>query len=125
MVKHIINISFLISILTLVSCDNRIIANFEISNETKFKIDSLKIEPTVSLNERFIAINPDATVKYEVDMTEILKTDGSYRLTYIQNGKTLIKNFGYYTNGYPIEDLIKIKVLNDTILFNSKFNNPY
>ena len=125
MKKLYIFISIPVLSLILLSCNNKVIANFEITNETDFSIDSLKIEPMVITDGKYISLNNNETIAYEVDMTGIVKTDGSYKLSYYLNGKTIIKDFGYYTNGYPIENLIEVTVLNDTILFNSKFYNSY
>ncbi|EDP71766.1 hypothetical protein FBALC1_04742 [Flavobacteriales bacterium ALC-1] len=109
--------------LTLLSCDNKVIADFEITNNTGFKIDSLKVEPMVILNGDYISLNKNETKLYKADMTGIVKTDGSYRLTYHQKGKTKIEDFGYYTNGYPTEKLTMIVVEVDTLKFNAEFEN--
>jgi PBP1b-binding outer membrane lipoprotein LpoB len=120
--KNII-IRILIFILILNSCDNRVIADFEVTNTTEFKIDSLKIEPMVISDGQYISLKPIETVKYKADMTGIAKADGSYRLSYKQNGELIITDFGYYTNGYPTEKLTRIKIEVDTVKFDAEFRN--
>ncbi|WP_299224876.1 hypothetical protein [uncultured Psychroserpens sp.] len=116
-------IRILITIITLSSCDNQVVANFEIINKTGFKIDALKIEPMVITDGKYISLNPNDKVKYKADMTGIAKIDGSYRLSYKQNGEFIIKDFGYYTNGYPTEKLTRIEIGKDTLKFDIEFEN--
>lgn len=111
----------IILFITLTSCNNRIIANFEITNKTGLKIDSLYIEPMVVSKGKYISIKPDEKAEYKADMTGIPKNDGSYKLSYQQNGETIIKNFGYYSNGYPSEKITKIEIQKDTLIFDMEF----
>ena len=37
-------------------------------------------------------------------------------------GQTITQAFGYYTNGNQIEDIIKVRILNDTIMTSGKFD---
>ena len=57
----------------------------------------------------------------------MVKTDGTYSLSFKNEstGQTVSQDFGYYTNGYQVEDNMNIRILNDTIVFNSKFNSSY
>jgi hypothetical protein len=113
----------LIFFLALISCNNRVIADFEITNNTGIKIDSLKIEPMVIIDGKYISLNPNEKTEYEADMTGIAKIDGSYRLSYKKNGELIVKDFGYYTNGYPTEKLTRIVIEKDTIKFDVEFGN--
>jgi len=118
---------YAIGILTLVffftSCSNKVVADFEITNNTDFVIDSLKIEPMVITDGKYISLKPNEKTEYRADMTGIAKIDGSYRITFKQNGKLNVKDFGYYTNGYPTEKLTRIEIENDTINFEMEFGN--
>ncbi len=51
---------FIVLVLFLIffSCNNRVIARFEITNNTGIKIDSLKIEPKVITDGIYISLNP-------------------------------------------------------------------
>ena len=90
-------IGIFIFIVTLTSCNNRVIANFEVTNKTGLKIDSLKIEPMpmVISDRKYISLKSNEKVEYKTDMTGIAKIDGSYRLSYKQNGQLIVKPFGY------------------------------
>jgi hypothetical protein len=114
-------IGIILVFLTLTACNNRVIADFEITNSTGIKIDSLKIEPMVISEGKFISLKPNEKVEYKADMTGIAKVDGSYRLSYQQNGETIVKNFGYYSNGYPSDYLTRIKIEKDTLKFEAEF----
>jgi hypothetical protein len=116
-------IGILIFIVTLTSCENRVIADFEITNKTGLKIDSLKIEPMVISDGKYISLNSNEKIEYKADMTGIAKIDGSYRLSYKQNGQLIVKDFGYYTNGYPTEKLTRIEIEKDTLKFDMEFGN--
>ena len=116
-------IGVFILIFTLSSCDNEVTAEFVVINKTEFKIDSLKIEPMVNSNGKYIYLKPNENVKYKADMTGIPKTDGSYRLSYKQNGELKVKDFGYYTNGYPTEKLTKIYIEVDSLKFDMEFDS--
>lgn len=105
----------------LTSCNNKVVANFEITNRTAIKIDSLKIEATQISKGKSISIKPNEKTKYEVDMSGIAKVDGSYTLSYWQNEKKVIKYFGYYTNGYPLEKKTQITIEKDSVKFDPQF----
>ena len=114
-------IGIFLMLLCLTSCSNRVTADFEITNSTGIKIDSLKIEPMVVSEGKFISLEPNEKAEYKADMTGIAKIDGSYRLSYKQNGETIIKNFGYYSNGYPSDYLTRIEIKKDTLKFDAEF----
>jgi hypothetical protein len=121
MKKHLIGLFAIIS--TLTSCNNRVVADFEIKNNTESRIDSLKIQPMVVSDGSYISLSPNENKEYKADMTGIPKTDGSYRISYKQNGERKIKDFGYYTNGYPSEKLTRIEIEQDTLKFDFEFGN--
>ena len=114
-------IGIFLILFSLYSCNNRVIADFEITNKTGVKIDSLKIEPMVVSKGKFISLEPNEKAEYKADMTGIAKIDGSYQLSYQQNGETFIKNFGYYSNGYPSDYLTRIEIEKDTLKFEAEF----
>jgi hypothetical protein len=106
-----------------ISCDSKTIAEFKVTNNTNFKIDSLLIRPNVSLIEKYVSIKPNETYIYKADMTTIPKCDGSYLLSYKIKSKHFKEGFGYYTNGYPCESGTEIKIEFDTIYYDFKHNN--
>jgi hypothetical protein len=66
-----------------------------------------------------IAVND--TLLSTLDMS-VLTADGAYAL-YIRfdNDSVFQKSFGYYTNGYPLEERIDIRILPDTLIFSAQF----
>ena len=57
-------------------------------------------------------------------MTNLPKVDGDYLLTFKKNqANKEIKRFGYFTNGYPLEEITKIQIDKDTVLIDQIFDN--
>lgn len=99
------------------SCSNKVVADFEITNNTEFTIDSLKVEPNLSDKGKYISLKKGEKTKYKSDMTSIDKIDGAYQISFLLNGISKTEVFGYYSNGYPLERITKIEIEKDTILF--------
>lgn len=120
-IKYAIHvILFIIVYLIAISCSDRgRYAKFRIVNDLPYRIDSLVILPNKDLN-KYISINPGEVKEYSCNMTGGAKVDGSYQLTFRANLKTRTEVFGYFTNGYPLEEMTTINIKPDTILF--KFN---
>jgi hypothetical protein len=118
---------FIISILTLIglnSCQSDIKARFEIVNETEQVIDSINIKSfDHQSHPNYLTLKPGETQTFWLIMTELPKVDGDYLLTYKDKQTELkSKRFGYFTNGYPMEDLTKIRIEKDTVIINQIFN---
>jgi hypothetical protein len=119
MIMRFITIGFLITVIC--SCENETIAKFEIENKTNILIDSLRIVPNGYESDYYISLSPGESKKYDCNMTNIADADGNYRLDYkFDTSLFATKTFGYYTNGYPIESLIRISIDKDTIIFDSE-----
>ncbi|MDG4946242.1 hypothetical protein NMK71_07440 [Weeksellaceae bacterium KMM 9713] len=114
-------IGILIFTLILTSCSDKVVADFEIMNNTEFNIDSLKIEPNISDVGKYISLKKGEKAVYKSDMTTIAKTDGAYQISFLVNGINKTQVFGYYTNGYPLERITKINIEKDTILIDQVF----
>ncbi|MDB2363435.1 hypothetical protein N9V83_00250 [Flavobacteriales bacterium] len=99
----------------LCSCTNKI--KFVIENNTGKNIDSLNISSSALNSGKNIAVGKGAVVVYDLDMSDVPYVDGSY-IMYCKNVKEpfRMKNFGYYTNGSPMEDVIVVNIEKDTIL---------
>jgi len=110
-------IGILIIVLTLISCEFKTIANFKITNNCSTEIDSLVIYPNENADEKYISLKPRETVEYKVDMTNIGRVDGDYLISYKINNQSISQEFGYYSNGYPLEELIIIEIEEDSIIF--------
>ncbi len=110
-----------IMLIIIFSCSHNK-GSFFISNESDFNIDSLSIMPDSKM--KLSALKKGEEIKHDILMDKA-KSDGSYFMTFknSETNQTISQRFGYYTNGYQTESLINIRILNDTILINSKFNN--
>lgn len=108
--------NLLLALSTFTSCRNELGVTFEIYNKTEHQIDSVKIEPNAPNSKKLISIKKGERVEFKINMTKIQKTDGAYQLSFLKNEEIRVEKFGYYTNGYPLEKLIKIEIANDTII---------
>ena len=106
------------------ACKNKTFAKFEITNATDETIDSIKILPD-NVQNHYIQLAPNTKAEYIIDMTSSAKTDGNYGLFFKFKNKKLIKHFGYYTNGYPLESLTKLIIYKDSIDIKQEFNKIY
>ncbi|WP_418638429.1 hypothetical protein [Winogradskyella sp.] len=114
---------YTLTILLLFSCRSNE-GKFMITNKSNFDIDSLSILP--DSKQQLIRLGKSKTIDFFTKMNKVT-SDGSYVISFknSENNTIISKRFGYYTNGYQIEDVINITVLNDTIMINSKFDTPY
>ena len=122
--KSLSTMIYILALLFLVlSCDADK-SKFTITNESDFNIYSLSISPDAQ--SKMISIRKGEAVDYDINM-ETVNIDGSYHISFKNEstGQTITRAFGYYTNGYQVEDNMNIRILNDTIVFNSKFNSSY
>jgi hypothetical protein len=63
------------------------------------------------------ALKPQQKVNLAFDFADVSKTDGSYQFSYKLAGSadTLTQTFGYYTNGYPVDQQISLTVYDDSL----------
>ncbi|SZD73861.1 Uncharacterised protein [Candidatus Ornithobacterium hominis] len=121
MLQRFITIGLLITV--FFSCETETIAKFEIENNTSTTIDSLRIVPNGYESDYYISLSSGQLKKYDCNMTDIADVDGDYRLDYkFVTSLFETKTFGYYTNGYPIEKLIRISIETDTIIVDYELN---
>lgn len=115
----------LATLILLISCDSDIKAKFEITNQTNSVIDSVNIKSFDHLsNQSFITLKVGESKIYWLNMTNLPKVDGDYLLTFKKNqANKEIKRFGYFTNGYPLEEITKIQIDKDTVLIDQIFDN--
>ena len=119
--KSLSTMIYILALLFLVlSCDADK-SKFTITNESDFNIDSLSISPDAQ--SKMISIKKGETIEHNINM-KMVNTDGTYRLSFKNEstGQTITRAFGYYTNGNQIEDIIKVRILNDTIMTSGKFD---
>lgn len=100
----------------LVSCKQGV--NFVIHNDSSDTIDVLKIKTSDFTSEISLNGLPHTQKKIIfLDMSETKGIDGHYNLSSLSNGVTKTVDFGYYTNGAPLEDTIDIYVNNLNVNF--------
>jgi len=107
-------------ILLLTSClyDN---PRVRITNYTDSKFDSIKVFTSLHLPTIFYDIEPEKVATGKILFDKINQNDGSYSLLTFKNGKIDRQiNFGYYSNGYPLDQKFKINIKNDTIIIHYK-----
>lgn len=122
MIQKLLTIGFLILVIT--SCEKETIGHFEIENRTKNTIDSLRIVPNGYESDFYISISPGEIKKYDCNMTDIADTDGDYKLDYkFDTSNFVSETFGYYTNGYQIEEKITIIFEIDSIIYDSQLKD--
>ena len=64
-----------------------------------------------------MSLQKGETKTYWLDMSQTRPVDGEYILKYPKSEfEVKIKQFGYFTNGSPLEDLIGIDIKEDTII---------
>ena len=107
---------YLLLILTILfsGCNNK--TEVSVKNSTINEIDSVNVFITAATYS-FKEIAPGETRTITQVKTNIKGgADGSYLLNvYYQNGSVRPFVFGYYTNGYPVEDTIHITITDSTI----------
>lgn len=98
-------------------------AKFIIVNRSGSDIDSIRIEP--DNDKREMRVKNSDSIDYYSNMTNLPKVDGlySFRFRNINSQIKQVFGFGYFTNGYPLEDFTRITVFADTILVKPYFSN--
>ena len=121
------NIFILLLISSLISCQFENTAKFEITNLTEFKVDSINIKSSNHESSAdFINLAPGEKEFYNMDMSKLPKVDGDYRLSYkMGNGMIKYERFGYFTNGYPLEEITNIFIDLDTVIIDQVFKESY
>ncbi len=110
------------------SCEKETYAKFEITNSTETILDSISIHTTSSnLITSYLKLAPGESEDYLSDMTDLPMADGAYILTYrmTDSGIKKQKEFGYFTNGYPLEDLTEITIEQDSVIIDYMDNRHY
>ena len=111
-------LTFLILILTLISCNygkNGITT--EIKNSSDKTIRNVTFSSDGNTKLEFDKIEPNETIEKFLDMTNNQKGDGAYVLRFErENSKVEQTVGGYYTNGGSLDRKVVCEIKNDTIL---------
>ncbi len=115
------NIVLLILVFFFTSCYfNNYKVEFEIINNTEFAIDSLKILPNSDKSLNYMSLKPHQKRSYVIDMFNVPAIDGSYNLKFKLNDEFVDENYGYYSNGTPLDEYIVVTIEKDKVTFISK-----
>lgn len=85
---------------------------FNVKNSTSNDIGMLNIS---LFNEKDIKIEANVikqgqSAELFLEMKNASAVDGAYFLQYEKNGNIYEKEFGYYTNGFPLDEIVNIEI---------------
>ena len=108
----------LLTLTLLFSCSKPNQIEFIVENDTETQIDSVRVYPSGYDMGYYHTIQSGKNQSIVVDMSDIPTHDGDYTLEYKIKSDTLNEvKFGYYTNGFALEDRITISIQQDSILY--------
>ena len=98
-------------------------ARFIIVNRSGSDIDSIRIEPDI--DSKIMRVKSSDSINYYSNMTNLPKVDGAYSFRFRKTHSKKMQwfGFGYFTNGYPLEDYTRIIVFADTVLVQQHLSN--
>ncbi len=93
------------------------IIEFVVTNSSNSEITDLEIfltdDTDIKSEADIIVINENRTLFIDMDKAD--SVDGSYSIRYKIAGEEKLSVFGYYTNGYPLDESIDINLTTDGI----------
>ena len=98
-----------------ISC-NQSGVDIKITNATNNNIDSLSVRASTGRDKQYVSLLPNESLKYVADMEDLPTIDGNYIISYKMNGAKKITGFGYFTNGYPLDKEISLRIEKDTVI---------
>ena len=115
--RYIIFLPFLSG---LTACNKASKIHFVINNQTSDVMDSVKITPNNDAAGLYRRIMPNEVGDYYADLSG-QSADGSYTLSYkrFSAGKHVTRQFGYFSNGQPLEKQLFLEVWLDTLIVKS------
>ncbi len=100
------------SVLLFISCSHGV--SFQIHNNTKSKIDSVKISG--GSNIMFYEIKPYKTVNKFMDFKNSRSmTDGAFKIEIFKKDQVRQQYFGYISNGIPQNSGFLLEISKDTV----------
>ncbi len=103
--------------LILASCGN---STVEVSIVNATQEDLLEVEVRNDKNETttgLFDVKPGAEINKQLSFSTVSPSDGHYVL---RMKEQMPRDFGYYSNGIPLENSIEIEVRTDTVLIKMK-----
>ncbi|MEZ4957543.1 MAG: hypothetical protein R2825_28550 [Saprospiraceae bacterium] len=115
----------IISTLLFLGCREKEII-IELINDSDFILENISVE-IMDKTKRTNPINlsPKETKIITLDFSNVPQMDGHYMINFKQNGKVVSDEFGYFTNGQPMEDKWQLTIGEDTIVFSSTMDNSH
>ena len=92
-------------------------ATFEVTNQTKVRIDSILIQPDRGKSQ-YISLEPDATKSSTINLAGL--SDGAYGVSYKIGDQHRSVAFGYFSNGLNLDPSHKIFIQADTVFYNPR-----
>lgn len=114
------NLIYLFIIVFTISCSNSSKEiKFTISNVSDSRITDIKFTNGVNhISIPTLDLGSKKTVKLIFD--GVPKLDGGYKFYYRINSQDFYRNFGYYSNGIPLNTDYYLEVKKDTVLISEK-----
>lgn len=111
---------YIIMLFIFLSCDKHGI-DFEINNNQNETIDSLTVSNGFNESDK-ITLKPNGKATVFLDFkANNTHSDGNFFIKYYSNKKQILKSFGYYSNGIPSTNKMKIEIAKDTLLVYEAF----
>jgi len=110
---------------TLISCETEDKVNsvdLEIINNSDKKLDIVYLSTIHDeAKTKDYSVGPNSKISAKFDFKKVAKADGSYSLffKYEDFNDTLRQDFGYYTNGYPLDSEFTINIYTDSVKIES------
>ena len=98
------------------SCSDSVNIKMKVKNDLQYNIEHMVLKTTGGSELFYKDLLPNELIELRLDMTDIPKTDGHYIIGYCLKDSSVVRHFGYYTNGYPINNRFEIGIRVDTIL---------
>lgn len=114
-----LKISIICSLIMFYSCKNEKKSKFQVFNNSKSKIDSIKISCSGTGYKSKSVINKllaNDSLTLTLDMNNIERVDGNYFIEIFKDSKNTNKAFGYYSNGVPMNCIYRILIEKDTVI---------
>lgn len=97
-------------------CGDTVNIKMKVKNELQYNIEDMVLKTSGGSELIYRDLLPNELVELRLDMTDIPKTDGYYIIEYCINDLNVVRSFGYYSNGHPINNRYEIVIQIDTII---------
>jgi hypothetical protein len=99
-----------------IGCNDRVNIKMKVKNDLQYNVESMVLKTSGGSELIYGNLPPNELVELRLDLADIPKTDGHYIIEYDIKDSSIVRHFGYYTNGYPINSGFDIGIQVDTIL---------